>query len=538
METITTACVSYVRGPSDQSRARLVLACSNFAVAHAWSPNLEKLTGRDAAIASLLDVLATGAAEGAGGEVGGGAATGCGLDAGCAALDVLRISLRANDAAVQQAATPGIMRFLVAAAQATPPPPSHNAPFPGLSGYRSLPALQCMANLVAQSGPAGGRNLDTLVAIGLPAALVAILRAPGRCRAHAVACHLAFVLAGRSPVAFVALVDGAGGALHDLLALLVPLLAWALHGGSGKSGGPDSSARAELAAALLRLLPALRAREQGQVHSAKAKAGGDDTAAKEGAEKAATLGQLADLLVAVLVRGGGVGGGVVAGGGGGGGGGLNGVGDLRPLAVQAMAFASDRDEGRELRLLAAALLRKGGIAALATLLTDAVAGAAGPAGRSSGGRSVRKAEVVPLLMVLTGLAGASPPARAAIRAALFGAGSDAAVAARTAQASALASSAGGVLGGGGMCDAREALMHPLDAPPGTLRGDVVALVTSLDSHVKRCSSELLLAACGQDMAEFTARVGLGNAAYMMHVRGAIKISEMEAAQDVRRGGHS
>lgn len=69
----------------------------------------------------------------------------------------------------------------------------------------------------------------------------------------------------------------------------------------------------------------------------------------------------------------------------------------------------------------------------------------------------------------------------------------------------------------------EERMHPIDAPDGTLRHKLISQITSFDSNIKRTSSEMLLALCNQNMEEFTVRVGYGNAAYMMHVKGAISM---------------
>jgi hypothetical protein len=71
---------------------------------------------------------------------------------------------------------------------------------------------------------------------------------------------------------------------------------------------------------------------------------------------------------------------------------------------------------------------------------------------------------------------------------------------------------------------QEAAMHPVDsdAPPGSLRHGICRLITSLDSQVKRCVSEFLLALCGGDLDEFTLRCGYGNAAYMHHILGSLQ----------------
>mmetsp|Transcript_71512 Transcript_71512/g.140388 ORF Transcript_71512/g.140388 Transcript_71512/m.140388 type:complete len:545 (+) Transcript_71512:174-1808(+) len=82
---------------------------------------------------------------------------------------------------------------------------------------------------------------------------------------------------------------------------------------------------------------------------------------------------------------------------------------------------------------------------------------------------------------------------------------------------------------------RESAMRPVDvdAPFDSLRFGLCALITSLDSTVKRCVCEFLLALCSRDLDEFTLRCGYGNAAYMHHVQGALRLGETTTASAMR-----
>ena len=104
-------------------------------------------------------------------------------------------------------------------------------------------------------------------------------------------------------------------------------------------------------------------------------------------------------------------------------------------------------------------------------------------------------------------------------------------------------------------------MQPIDAPVGTLRWHLVALVTgyvnignqasslptlmssdiseyygplpdysNYGDRLKRCASELLLTLCEDDFDELTLRAGFGASSYMMHVRGALKLSSSSPSE--------
>jgi hypothetical protein len=66
-------------------------------------------------------------------------------------------------------------------------------------------------------------------------------------------------------------------------------------------------------------------------------------------------------------------------------------------------------------------------------------------------------------------------------------------------------------------------MSPLDAPTGTLRWKMTRLMTWTESHVKRCTSELMWTICSSDPQEFTLRTGLGNAIPMLSLKGFMQM---------------
>ena len=66
-------------------------------------------------------------------------------------------------------------------------------------------------------------------------------------------------------------------------------------------------------------------------------------------------------------------------------------------------------------------------------------------------------------------------------------------------------------------------MAPLDAPKGTLRWKLMRLMTWPESHVKRCTNELLWTVCSSDANEFVSRVGLGNAMPMLNLKGYVDL---------------
>ena len=77
-------------------------------------------------------------------------------------------------------------------------------------------------------------------------------------------------------------------------------------------------------------------------------------------------------------------------------------------------------------------------------------------------------------------------------------------------------------------------MHPVDAPPGSLRQLLCKAVCCIEEHTKRTVSELLLELCDGEMNEFTIRAGYGNAVFMHHVLGAVQIGE-STIDAARRG---
>lgn len=62
-------------------------------------------------------------------------------------------------------------------------------------------------------------------------------------------------------------------------------------------------------------------------------------------------------------------------------------------------------------------------------------------------------------------------------------------------------------------------MGPLDAPKGTLRRKLTSLMTWTESHIKRCTGELLWTICSSDPNEFVHRVGFGNALPILSLKG-------------------
>ena len=67
----------------------------------------------------------------------------------------------------------------------------------------------------------------------------------------------------------------------------------------------------------------------------------------------------------------------------------------------------------------------------------------------------------------------------------------------------------------------DARIHPVDAPVGTMRAMLCALMTDLEPTVKRCASELLWVLCDEQADEFTMRTGFGNAVHMLQLRGIV-----------------
>lgn len=64
-------------------------------------------------------------------------------------------------------------------------------------------------------------------------------------------------------------------------------------------------------------------------------------------------------------------------------------------------------------------------------------------------------------------------------------------------------------------------MDPTDIPEGSLRSNLIGLMTSLDSVLKRYCAELLYALCEEGTGEFVGRTGFGNAIALMQIKGLI-----------------
>lgn len=69
-------------------------------------------------------------------------------------------------------------------------------------------------------------------------------------------------------------------------------------------------------------------------------------------------------------------------------------------------------------------------------------------------------------------------------------------------------------------DAKSESMAPkMFAPKDSLRGQLIELMTCLDSSIKRYASELLFILCNEDKNEFVNRTGFGNAIHMLQIKG-------------------
>jgi Guanine nucleotide exchange factor synembryn len=66
-------------------------------------------------------------------------------------------------------------------------------------------------------------------------------------------------------------------------------------------------------------------------------------------------------------------------------------------------------------------------------------------------------------------------------------------------------------------------MKPCDAPEGTLRANMIRLLTWPHSHIKRFAGELLWVLCDQDSTEFVRRVGIGNAIVILGSKGIMDL---------------
>jgi Guanine nucleotide exchange factor synembryn len=68
-------------------------------------------------------------------------------------------------------------------------------------------------------------------------------------------------------------------------------------------------------------------------------------------------------------------------------------------------------------------------------------------------------------------------------------------------------------------------MAPIDAPEGTLRWNLIQLLTWPNSFVKRLTGELLFLLCHNNQQEFVRRVGIGNAVTTLSLKGLIDLPD-------------
>ena len=69
-------------------------------------------------------------------------------------------------------------------------------------------------------------------------------------------------------------------------------------------------------------------------------------------------------------------------------------------------------------------------------------------------------------------------------------------------------------------DSKSNSMGPkMSAPADSHRGQLVELMTCLDSSIKRYASELLFILCNEDKSEFIDRTGFGNSIHMLQLKG-------------------
>jgi Guanine nucleotide exchange factor synembryn len=66
-------------------------------------------------------------------------------------------------------------------------------------------------------------------------------------------------------------------------------------------------------------------------------------------------------------------------------------------------------------------------------------------------------------------------------------------------------------------------MKPCDAPEGSLRANMIRMLTWPHSHIKRFAGELLWVLCDQDSTEFVRRVGMGNAIVVLGSKGVVDL---------------
>jgi hypothetical protein len=67
-------------------------------------------------------------------------------------------------------------------------------------------------------------------------------------------------------------------------------------------------------------------------------------------------------------------------------------------------------------------------------------------------------------------------------------------------------------------------MQPIYAPPKSMLWQLIQLMSSVQSNVKRCTNELLWILCNADKVEFVLRTGFGNAVHFLGAKGLVNIS--------------
>ena len=580
-----------------------------------------------------------------------------------AALDGLRILLRCNDATTEKLCRLDAVQFLVKAANlpVTNRGTSTNDSQSGLesayiSEHPSVPALKCLVNLQMH------RKLDVMLRADVISCLVGVLRGGGdtravpgeRCRRHALAAHLAFMIIGLAPdpaySLFLSACAGIGTAAAakaganisaaTALKLIVPLLAWVVESAESDKlkrdetmATPWSSAKILLISSLLKLLqlvchmsfsgasgvhssvsplmPYMDAltRIVGKIILRKSRVLGDLEINSSNIRKMRTTSaEMAVKLTAVSL--------------------LLFVGsntdeatsDDSSSSVEMLQFAerlvkmtpSGRIEGIDHDHCAAtskgdnvAVTRRPGNSALhemlwllhyqleerMVLLRDQVwrrrcfdAGSAACRGKvdsDTGGTKPSKLasatskalpDPLPVVAALQKLTSASSSARLVAKEVVFPSAADAiwqkklseegkdktseaaasCISDRSSTAAASAEEQEHL-----RFSQRQRQMQPIDAPVGTLRWHLVALVTgyvnignqpssfpsdiseyygplpdysNYGDRLKRCASELLLTLCEDDFDELTLRAGFGASSYMMHVRGALKLSSSSPSE--------
>jgi len=69
-------------------------------------------------------------------------------------------------------------------------------------------------------------------------------------------------------------------------------------------------------------------------------------------------------------------------------------------------------------------------------------------------------------------------------------------------------------------------MHPIHAPVHSLRWQLIQLMTSVQTNVKRCTCELLWIVCNRNNDEYVLRTGFGNAVHFLGIKGLVPLSSI------------